>query len=191
MFAYKKKYFLIIETIKNINLRKIKKNNKFIIIYRNKNKKDDIYKITRFIKKCKVKGIKFFVANDLKLAILVKSDGVYLSAHNRDLRALSFKKEKFEIIGSAHNTKEISLKKKQGCKFILLARLFKVSYKPEMSSLGVNKFNFYSRDIHKILIPLGGIKVSNLNKLKTINSVGFAIMSELKKKPTEIISRLF
>ena len=35
MFVLKKKYFLIIESIKNIDLKNIKKRNKFTIIYRN------------------------------------------------------------------------------------------------------------------------------------------------------------
>ena len=35
MFAFKKKYFLIIQNIKDINLNNIKKNNKFVIILRN------------------------------------------------------------------------------------------------------------------------------------------------------------
>ena len=38
MFAFKKKYFLIIENIKDIDLKNIKKRNKFIIIYRNNKK---------------------------------------------------------------------------------------------------------------------------------------------------------
>ena len=36
MFILKKKYFLIIESIKDIDLKNIKKRNKFVIIYRNK-----------------------------------------------------------------------------------------------------------------------------------------------------------
>ena len=35
MFAYKNKYFLLIENIKDIELNNIKLTNKFIIIYRN------------------------------------------------------------------------------------------------------------------------------------------------------------
>ena len=35
MFAFKKKYFLIIENTKDIDLKKIKKRGKFVIIYRN------------------------------------------------------------------------------------------------------------------------------------------------------------
>ena len=44
MFAFKK-YFLIIESIKDIDLRDIKKNNKLTIIYRNYNKNDDKIKL--------------------------------------------------------------------------------------------------------------------------------------------------
>jgi len=44
MFAYKKKYFLIIENIKDIDLSNIKLTNKFIIIYRNENKIENIDK---------------------------------------------------------------------------------------------------------------------------------------------------
>ena len=74
MFAFKKKYFLIIESIKDIDLRDIKKNNKLIIIYRNYNKNDDKIKLKKFRKNCKLKFIKFFVANNLKLAKEIKSD---------------------------------------------------------------------------------------------------------------------
>ena len=40
MFILKKKYYLIIESIKDIDLKNIKKRNKFFIIYRNYTKID-------------------------------------------------------------------------------------------------------------------------------------------------------
>ena len=56
MFAFKKNYFLIIESIKDLNLKKIKKRNKFIIIYRNKGKRENISELAGFRKnvKCKI-----------------------------------------------------------------------------------------------------------------------------------------
>ena len=63
MFAFKKKYFLIIESIKDINLRNIKKYNKFSIIYRNQDNKENIYDLIKFRKNCRLKQIKFYVAN--------------------------------------------------------------------------------------------------------------------------------
>ncbi|MDA8618973.1 thiamine phosphate synthase, partial [Candidatus Pelagibacter bacterium] len=120
----------------------------------------------------------------------LNSDGIYLSSFNKGLRILNYKKKKFEIIGSAHNFKEITLKKKQGCSFILLSKLFIVDYNKSAPHLGIIKFNNYSR-YSKKLIPLGGIKQENLNNLKNAFCEGFALLSEIKKKPANIINRLF
>ena len=74
MFAFKKKYFLIIESIKDLNLRNIKKHNKFNIIYRNFKKSENINDVKKFRKQCKLKQINLFIANDTKLAIAIKAD---------------------------------------------------------------------------------------------------------------------
>ncbi len=190
MFAVKKKYFLIIENIKDIDLKNIKKPNKFIIIYRNNEKKNNIVNLIEFRKKCKQKLIKFYVANDQHLAVKLNSDGIYLSAFNKSFKPLHLKRSNYQMIGSAHNLKEIKHKVKQGCKIILFSRLFKVNYKKNLGFLGINKFNYYTF-LYKNLIPLGGINYENLNKIKSINSEYFAILSEVKKKPAKIFSRLF
>ena len=190
MFIIKNKYFLIIESIKDIDLKNLKKRNKFFLIYRNNEKNDNFNDLLKFRRVCKSRAIKFYVANDIKLAILLKSDGLYLSAFNKELKFLNFKKKNFDIIGSAHNFKEISNKIKQGCSFILLSKLFLVDYDRKSPSLGVVKFNKFSK-VSKILIPLGGIKIKNLNHLNNVFSDGFALLSEIKKKPANIINRLF
>ncbi len=189
MFVIKNKYYLIIESIKNFSLENIKKRNKFTIIYRNQEnseKKDDLFK---FRKDCKLKSIDFFVANNLNLALKLHSDGIYLSSNNNSYKPLSLKKFNFHIIGSAHSNKEIYMKVKQGCDIILLSKLFLVDYDKKAPFLGVTKFNKFLRS-NKNLIPLGGINLSNLNNLNMIRSNGFALMSEVKKKPAKIFSRL-
>ncbi len=157
MFIHKNKYFLIIESIKDIDLENIKKRDKFSIIYRNKNNLEKISDLLNFRRFCKVKSIKFYVANDTKLAVLLNSDGLYISAFNRSLRSLSLKKSNFKLIGSAHNLREISLKIKQGCKIILFSKLFLVNYDKTAPFLGVIKFNNYLK-LNKNLVPLGTVK---------------------------------
>ena len=191
MFTFKKRYYLIIENTKDVDLRYIKKRSKFIIIYRNFHKIENINHLKKFRKICKAKNIKFYVANNIKLAISLKSNGIYLSANNKSLSYLKFKSKKFNILGSAHNIREITLKKKQGCEHIFLSRLFKVTYKPNLNYLGVNRFNICAINNFKRIIPLGGINLNNLNKQKNIISDSFAILSEVKKKPAKIFSRLF
>ena len=190
MFVIKNKYFLIIENIKDIDLKNLKIRNKFFIIYRNNKNSDDLNDLSRFRQLCKSKSIKFFIANNIKLAISLNSDGIYLSSFNKELKFLNFKKKNFEIIGSAHNLKEISEKIKQGCSSVFFSKLFLVDYDKEAPYLGIIKFNNLKR-ISKKIIPLGGIKIHNLNQLNNIFSEGFALLSEVKKKPAKIISRLF
>ena len=92
MIAFKK-IFLIIESIKDINLRNIKKRNKFVIIYRNLTKVENIDDLIKFRRLCKSKNIEFFVTNNFRLAIDLKSDGLYLSSRIKDFKTLRFKKE--------------------------------------------------------------------------------------------------
>ena len=62
-----------------------------------------------------------------------------------------------------------------------------------MNYLGINRYNSYviNLKIASEIIPLGGININNLNKLKIVRSNGIALLSEIKKKPAKIISRLF
>ena len=189
MFAFKNRYYLIIENTKDIDLKNIKKRDKFSIIYRNNRKPENISDLLRFRKKCNLKSIKFYVANNLKLSVLLKADGIYLSAFNKSFKPLFLKKINYEIIGSAHDRKEMFIKTKQGCKFILFSKIFFVSYNKKASYLGVTRFNKLLVDNNN-LIPLGGINVSKLNFLKNINCEGIALLSAIKK-PTKIFSRLF
>ena len=191
MFAFKNKYYLIIENTKDIDLSNIKITNKFNIIYRNPNNTPDLDSLLEFRKNCKEKQINFFVANDYRLTSYLKSDGLYISAHNKDLRLARFKNSKYTIIGSAHNLKEINIKKLQGCSEVLFSRLFKTSYVHKNDFLGVVKFNLFNISTKINLIPLGGIRINNLRKLNMIKCGSFALLSEIKKKPTILFSRLF
>ena len=47
--------------------------------------------------KVKIKGIEFFVANDKKLLIKLRADGLYVSSHNKDL-SINRLKSNYKII---------------------------------------------------------------------------------------------
>ncbi len=187
MFILKNNYYLYIENIKLLNLNLIKKRGKFNIIYQNKRKDDNFDKLRIFRNICKRKCIKFFVANDVRLFQKIKADGLYISSYNKSLKCLNYKITK---IGSAHNVREINTKRLQGCGAIVFSRLFKTDYKNKKSYLGVVKFNLITYLYNRNLVPLGGIRSNNLNKLNKVNSSSFVLMSEIKKKPA-VISRLF
>ena len=109
MFSYKNNYYLYIDNTTTINLNLIKIREKYSIIYRNLKNKESVVVLKRFRQKCREKSIKFYVANDLYLLHTLKADGLYISAFNRKF---SYLDKTIDIIGSAHNFKEIYEKKK-------------------------------------------------------------------------------
>ena len=152
------------------------------IIYRNYNLNNEIKTVLKFRSYCKNKGYKFFLANNIKLAIRLNLDGVYIPSFNKDINHLSFSLLKsFVIIGSAHNQKEIKTKELQGVKSIFLSSLFKKN----KNYLGINKFKLLSLLSKKPFIALGGISNNILKKLDITNCYGYAGISffEQKKGP--------
>ena len=140
---------------------------------------------------CKSKKIDLYIANNYKLMTRLNADGLYISAHNTNLKLSKFRNSNFKIIGSAHNIKELRLKTLQGCSLFIFSRLFKTSYKKKEGFMGIIKFNLLKLKRKEPLIPLGGINFSNLNKLNMVKANYFAILSEVKKKPAKIFNRLF
>ncbi len=144
------------------------------LIFRNYSSKIDEKLILKIRDYCKVNKRKFFLSNNIKLAVKLNLDGVYLPSFNKDFFGRKFQlKKDFIILGSAHNLKEIKQKEQQGIKEIFLSSLFK----QKKSYLGLSKFRLLSKFTSLDKIALGGINKSNLNKLKLIDIKGFAGIS--------------
>tara|TARA_B100000902_G_scaffold34723_1_gene41725 strand:+ start:304 stop:834 length:531 start_codon:yes stop_codon:yes gene_type:complete len=142
------------------------------VIYRNYNsEKIDLFKILKFKNYCKKKGLKFYLSNDIKLAIKLGLDGAYIPSFNKNFNHLSFThKKNFKLIGSAHNLKEIKIKELQKVDKIFLSSLFKKN----KNYLGINKFKYFSNLTKKRVVALGGVTGKNIKKLKLVNGFEFA-----------------
>ncbi|HIF03719.1 MAG TPA: thiamine phosphate synthase, partial [Nitrospinaceae bacterium] len=94
------------------------------IIYRNyKDYKSDI-ELFKIAKACKKKRCQLFVSNNIKLAIKVRANGIYIPSFNKTKRFNNIEIKNFKILGSAHNQKEIHEKIKQRCEAIFLSPIF-------------------------------------------------------------------
>ena len=159
-----------------------KQDKKTIIIFRNYDTKIDKKIILTIKNYCKKKGNKFLISNNIKLAIKLNLDGVYIPSFNKDKKHLSYSVRKsFIILGSAHNIYEIRTKELQGVNIIFLSSIFKKN----KNYLGINKFKLLSLLNNKPVVALGGISHDNLKKLNLISCHGFAGISffEQKKGP--------
>ena len=77
-------------------------------------------------------------------------------------------RKKLTILGSAHNALEVKLKEKQGVNLVFLSPLFLT--KDYKHNLGIVKFNLMTKITKTLLVPLGGIRVNNINKLKMLKT---------------------
>ena len=145
------------------------------VIYRNYNSKKIDEKLILKIKKyCKTRKVKFYLSNDIKLAIKLNLDGFYIPAFNKSFKHLAYSyKKNFQIIGSAHNLKEIRTKETQKVQGVFISSLFKKN----KNFLGINKFKLLSKLTKKKVVALGGISNKNLKKLALIKQAEFAGIS--------------
>ena len=170
------KYYFI-NKFNSDHIKKLDKN--ISIIYRNYHSLIDINLLVKIRGFCKNNSRKFFLANNIKLALKLDLDGAYLPSFNKDLKHLNYiYKKKFLIIGSAHNLKEIRFKERQKVKLIFLSSLFKKN----KNYLGLYKFNILSSITEEKIVALGGINLANVKKLKMLNLSGFAGIGFFEKK---------
>ena len=144
------------------------------IIYRNYSKEIDILELIKLRNYCKQKQKKIYLSNNIKLAMRLNLDGAYIPSFNNELYHLTYSfKKNFNLIGSAHNLKEIKLKEKQKVDKIFISSLFKKN----KNYLGIYKFKLLSNLTRKEIVALGGLSEKNIKKLKLLNSSEFAGIS--------------
>ena len=174
-------YFKIYYFIDRFNLKELSNIKKKInIIFRDYTRKIQLNEILKVRNFCKKRGFNLYLANNIKLAIRLNLDGVYLPAFNKNINYnnLSTKKN-FKIIGSAHNLIEVKIKEGQNCDKIFISPLFKTD--KNKNYLDIIKFNLIAKNTRKKVVCLGGINLKNLNRTNLTKSIGIASISWIKK----------
>ena len=172
------KIFCFINEYEENYIKRLQKN--IAIIYRNYKKDTNKHKIIKIKNLCKRQKRKFYLANNIKIALQLDLDGVYIPSFNKDIRINCFqKKKRFKILGSAHNINEIRYKELQKVNCIFLSPIFLT--KKSNKFLGIFKFRNLANYTRKKVICLGGIRKNNLNKIKLLNSYGLSSVSLFKE----------
>ena len=169
------KYYFI-NTFDTNNLQKQDKET--IIIYRNYTSTNiNIHKLLKLKNFLRKKGNKFFIANNFKLALKLRLNGVYIPSFNNKFSHLAYSTfSDFTIIGSAHNLKEIKVKELQKVQNIFISSLFKKN----KNYLGLYKFKTLRKYTQKKVVALGGISKKNIKKIKLLNISSIAGISYFK-----------
>lgn len=169
------------------NLLKYK--DKSIIAYNeNYDEKNIIHRknLINLRKFCKNKNIKFYIINNLRLAVRYMADGIIITSNNK--RPIYNFNKKIMKIGIVHTQREYYEKIQQKCDYIFLSPIFINKKYSIYKILGVIKFNLISLNWKIKTLALGGINEKNLKKIRLTKSIGIgAINFFLKKKPVTIM----
>jgi thiamine monophosphate synthase len=192
---YKENFFFFTTYINEEISKNVVKFKNIAIIYNNKyiENENNFLKIKNF---CRKNNIKFFIIDDLKLAIKYKLDGIILSNKNKSNYHKFFSHQKnLRILGKVQNQIDLYFKIKQNCNYIILSPIFENAKYKDNNVLNVIKFNLISNNWCQKLIALGGVNQKNLNKIKMtkVGGVGFMrfISSPEIKKPVLFKNGLF
>ena len=169
------KYYFI-NSLDTNNLQKQDKDT--IIIYRNYSSLniniDKLIKLRNFLKK---KGNKLLLANNFKLALKLRLDGVYIPSFNKNFNHLAYSTFlNFAVVGSAHNIKEIKIKELQKVQNIFISSIFKKN----KNYLGMHRFKILGKYTQKKIVALGGISKKNIKKINLTNVSCIAGISYFK-----------
>jgi thiamine-phosphate pyrophosphorylase len=164
------------------NLRKFKN---ISIIYNTDKNSLNVSEFLKIREFCKKEKIKIYFPDNIKLAIKLGADGLFISSKNNKI--FQPYKKSFKIIGAIHNQNEFYFKLLQKCEYFLLSPIFNNSKYSDNKILGTIKFNLISRNWRCKLIALGGINSKNFKKIYLTKSAGVGFVSWIKealiKKP--------
>lgn len=153
-----------------------------IIQYREKNKsKCEKYKECEVIRKLtKDSDVLFIVNDDVDIALAVKADGVHIGQEDMPVEQVR------KIVGnmivglSTHNKEQAKKAIEKNVDYIGVGPIFYTSTKKKLEkSEGLNYLKWVSQNISTPYVAIGGIKESNIRKVKEHGGKCYAMISEI------------
>ena len=132
---------------------------------------EQFLQIVDFSKKNK---IPLYYADNYKIAIKYKIEGIFLTSQNKRVLPTSIK-NRLKIIGSAHNQREYFIKKKQACEMVSLSPLFYNNKYSVNKILQPLKFNLITNNWKVKICALGGILETNKKKVQLTKATAIGI----------------
>lgn len=175
---YKEEFYLFLEEFNEKLVKNINKFSNLAIIYNHKVINDyvNFISLRNF---CKKNNINLYILDNFEVFIKFKLSGIVLSHFNKNypFKITNYKKNNIKIIGKAHTQMDYYFKKKQNCTSIFLSPVFNNNKYNTTQILGVTKFNIISANWKLKILALGGINLSNINKIRLTQSIGIGFTS--------------
>lgn len=183
---YIENFFFFTNQINNETVNQILKFKNISIIYTTFNESENLKELKKIHLFCKKNNIKLYITNNYKLAIQIKSDGIFLNNKFKKKLNINYKKLNFKIIVGIHSQREY-YHKKEISEDIMISPIFYNNKYSINKILNPIKFNLLSLHWAGRKYALGGINFYNLKKTYLTNCYGVGFISLIKepkiKKP--------
>ncbi|RDY22785.1 thiamine phosphate synthase [Romboutsia maritimum] len=128
-------------------------------------------------------NIPLIINDRVDIAMLCDADGVHVGQSDIDAPSVRRLIGRDKIIGvSTRTIEEANLAKKEGADYIGIGTIFSTSTKLDAKLVQLNTVEEIIKKIDIPTVLIGGIDLKKIDKLKKLNSSGYAIISAILKE---------
>jgi len=190
---YIENFFFFTDQINNEIINQVLKFKNISVIYNTLEKSENLKELGKIQIFCKKNNIKLYITNNYKLAIKVKSDGVFLNNQFKQKLIFNCNKLNFKTIIGVHSQQEYYQKTKEIFDDTIVSPIFFNKKYSVNKILNPIKFNLLSLNWRKRKYALGGVSLGNLKKTYLTTSYGVGFVSLIRdpkiKKPVCFFNR--
>lgn len=125
-------------------------------------------------------GVKFIVNDRVDIALLSNADGVHVGQSDIDARSVRKLIGNDKILGvSARSVEEAKSAKEEGADYIGVGAMFLTSTKLDAKPVSTNIVEKIKDKIDIPIVLIGGINLSNIDKIRHLKVDGYAVVSAI------------
>lgn len=133
---------------------------------------------------CRKYGVPFIVNDDVEVALESRADGVHLGQDDTDAREARRILGNDAVIGvTARSVDEAVAAETAGADYIGVGAVFGTATKMNTRHIGVEGLRAITSAVHTPAVAIGGVNISNIDKLKDSGASGVAVVSAIFGAP--------
>lgn len=125
-------------------------------------------------------NVKFIINDRVDIAMLCDADGVHVGQSDIPANKVRELIGEDKIVGvSARTVEEALIAKKNGADYLGVGAMFTTTTKLDAKSVSIEKLKEIQEMVSLPVVAIGGLSLSNIDKLKKCNVDGYAVVSAI------------
>lgn len=125
-------------------------------------------------------NVKFIINDRVDIAMLCDADGVHVGQSDIPANKVRELIGEDKIVGvSARTVEEALIAKKNGADYLGVGAMFTTTTKLDAKSVSIEKLKEIQEMVSLPVVAIGGLSLSNIDKLKECNVDGYAVVSAI------------